>query len=136
MCLFHFPYTLPLLFLPRPPFPRPNPPRILAESSRIPACATRERSAQDANNRLERRWILDGVGFHSEGDGGTRWLKRRFFVLDTVFVLTFFFLFFFLFFFFFWTNVSFDLSLRLDGVRSSRGVNSEKSLCFFVNFSN
>lgn len=43
---------------------------------------------------------------------------------------------FFFSFFFFWTTVSFDLSLRLDGVRSSRGVNSEKSLCFFVNFSN
>lgn len=45
------------------------------------------------------------------GDGETRWLKRRLFVLDTVFVLR---IIFFFFFPFFWTNVSFDLLLRLD----------------------
>lgn len=43
-------------------------------------------------------------------DGETRWLKRRLFVLDTVFVLRII----FFFFPFFWANVSFDLLLRLD----------------------
>lgn len=63
-------------------------------------------------------------------------VKEAFFCSRYCIRFNFFFSSYFPFFFFFWTNVSFDLSLRLDGVRSSRGVNSEKSLCFFVNFSN
>lgn len=88
MCLFHFPYTLPLL----PPSSRPNPLVFLPRVG-FPR-------VQRASGPLKTRITdLNDDGFLTVlvpllGDGETRWLKRRLFVLDTVFVLRIIFFFF------------------------------------------